>query len=57
MLCQAGALLIPACRSSTKQPEGDITEPIPLAGAPYAQYLEFAYVAARSARFEYGERG
>jgi hypothetical protein len=57
MLCNAGALLIPACRASTQQPAGDITEPIPLAGAPYAQYLEFAYVAARSARFEHGESG
>jgi hypothetical protein len=28
-----------------------------LAGAPYAQYLEHAYVAARSARFEHGESG
>lgn len=57
MLCKAGALLMPACRSSTKLPAGDVTEPIPLPGAPYGEYLERAYMAARSARFEHGERG
>lgn len=57
MLCKFGALLVPACRASTRQPAGDVTEPIPLAGAPYAEYLEHAYVAARSARFEHGESG
>ncbi|MFD9950557.1 hypothetical protein [Nonomuraea sp. NPDC059022] len=57
MLCRHGALLVPACRASSKQPRGDLTEAIPLPKAPYAEYLEHAYVAARSARFEHGERG
>ncbi|MFE3452423.1 hypothetical protein ACFXJ8_26215 [Nonomuraea sp. NPDC059194] len=57
MLCKHGALLVPASRASTALPKGDVTEPIPLARAPYAEYLEHAYVAARSARFEHGESG
>ena len=47
------ALLVPACRSTTKRLAADLTESIPIAEAPRMPRLEAAYLLGRTARFEH----
>jgi len=48
-------LLVPAGRPTTRQPDRDLTEAIPIADAPRMPHLTAAYLLGRAARFEHGE--
>lgn len=50
-----GALIVPACRSTSERPDIDMTRAIPMPSAFKAPYLTAAYILGRSARFEHGE--
>lgn len=50
-----GAILTPACRTSSKQPQDDLTQAIPLARHIALPRLEAAYTLGRTARFEHGQ--
>lgn len=50
-----GALLTPACRTSSKRPQGDLTTAVPFAKRQRAPRIEAAYTLGRTARFEHGE--
>lgn len=56
-LRRRGANLSPACRTSTEQPHDDLTQAMPLMKLGKLPRLEAAYLLARTARFEHGERG
>lgn len=49
-----GAILAPACRTSSRQPQDDLTQAIPLVERLRAPRVEAAYTLGRTARFEHG---
>lgn len=50
-----GAVLAPACRSTSQQPHDDLTMALPVAEAAHLPHLLAAYSLGRTARFEHGE--
>jgi hypothetical protein len=54
-LRRQGAILTPACRTSSEQPQDDLTQAIPLARHIALPRVEAAYTLGRTARFEHGQ--